>query len=235
LVKHKSIALLLVIMFLMTVFAIAPLEPARAEVYHRTVYSLQPVYRYIQYTQITPLYRWQWYYNWNYSAQPVPVPKPVPALPVVPTSKPEPVPEPQPKPQLPTQNRYQLSQYEQKVVDLVNAERNKAGLKPLAVDLELARVARIKAEDMRDNNYFSHQSPTYGSPFEMMQKFGIKYRTAGENIAAGQKTPEAVVAAWMSSEGHRRNILNAGFTHIGVGHATGGSYQDYWVQQFIGR
>lgn len=128
-----------------------------------------------------------------------------------------------------------LSQYEQKVVELVNAERAKQGLKPLQVDPELAKVARIKSQDMRDKNYFSHQSPTYGSPFEMMKQFGISYRAAGENIAAGQKTPEAVVEAWMNSPGHRANILNANYTHIGVGYVTGGSYGTYWTQLFIGK
>lgn len=128
-----------------------------------------------------------------------------------------------------------LSQYEQKVVELVNAERAKQGLKPLQVDPALAKVARMKSEDMRDNNYFSHQSPTYGSPFEMMKKFGISYKAAGENIAAGQKTPEAVVEAWMNSPGHRANILNPNYTHIGVGYAAGGSYGTYWTQMFIGK
>jgi len=89
--------------------------------------------------------------------------------------------------------------------------------------------------DMRDKNYFSHQSPTYGSPFSMMKNFGISYRTAGENIAAGQQTPQEVVTAWMNSPGHRANILNKSFTHIGVGYAKGGSYGHYWTQMFIGK
>ena len=88
---------------------------------------------------------------------------------------------------------------------------------------------------MRDKNYFGHDSPTYGSFFTMLQKFGITYRTAGENIAAGYRTPEAAVAAWMGSSGHRSNILNANFTALGVGYASGGSYTNYWVQEFIGK
>ncbi|WP_106494606.1 CAP domain-containing protein [Lentibacillus sp. Marseille-P4043] len=126
----------------------------------------------------------------------------------------------------------QLSQYEQQVVDLTNDERAKQGLSPLKADLELSRVAREKSRDMQANGYFDHNSPTYGSPFDMMKSYGISYRTAGENIARGQRTPEEVVNAWMNSEGHRANILNPDFTHIGVGYAADG---DYWTQQFIGK
>jgi len=157
------------------------------------------------------------------------------------TKSPEPATPAQPDDQVPDQpsqssNDYsQVSIYEQRVVELVNVEREKAGLQPLKVDAQLSRVARLKSEDMRDNNYFSHNSPTYGSPFDMMQNYGINYRTAGENIAAGQKTPEDVVNAWMNSSGHRANILNANFTHIGVGLAEGGSYGTYWTQEFIGK
>ena len=85
---------------------------------------------------------------------------------------------------------------------------------------------------MRDNKYFSHTSPTYGTPFQMIKSFGITYRSAGENIARGQTTPKKVVDAWMNSSGHRANILNASYTHIGVGYA---SYGHYWTQMFIGK
>ena len=88
--------------------------------------------------------------------------------------------------------------------------------------------------DMRDKKYFSHTSPTYGSPFDMMKNFGISYRSAAENIAAGQTTPQAVVQAWMNSSGHRANILSTN-TCIGVGYAKGGSYGYYWVQMFISK
>ena len=96
---------------------------------------------------------------------------------------------------------------------------------------ELSRVARYKSQDMKDKGYFSHTSPTYGSPFDMMKKFGITYRTAGENIAKGQRTPQAVVNAWMNSSGHRANILNSSFTQIGVGYVADGNY---WTQMFTG-
>ncbi len=125
-----------------------------------------------------------------------------------------------------------VTSYEKEVVRLVNVERTSRGLKALEQDWQLSRVARYKSQDMKDNSYFSHTSPTYGSPFNMMKSFGISYRTAGENIARGQKTPAAVVNAWMNSSGHRANILNSSFTHIGVGYVAD---ENYWTQMFIGR
>ncbi|UOQ49288.1 CAP domain-containing protein [Gracilibacillus caseinilyticus] len=125
-----------------------------------------------------------------------------------------------------------ISQFEQEVIDLTNVEREKQGLSPLTLDTELSKVAKAKSQDMASKGYFSHNSPTYGSPFDMMEQFGISYQTAGENIAKGQTTPEEVVKAWMNSEGHRANILNEDFTHIGVGYVEDGNY---WTQQFIGK
>src|SRR5699024_7076108 len=130
------------------------------------------------------------------------------------------------------QANYHLSQFEQQVVDLTNEERAKYGLSPLQIDRELSRVAKEKYNDMAKNGYFSHNSPVYGSPFDMMKSYGITYRTAGENIAKGQRTPEEVVNAWMNSSGHRANILNGDFTHIGVGFVEQGNH---WTQQFIGK
>lgn len=122
---------------------------------------------------------------------------------------------------------------ESQVAALVNKERAANGLKPLRMNWELSRVARYKSEDMRDKRYFAHDSPTYGSPFDMMKKFEVSYSYAGENIAAGQTTAEAVMQSWMNSPGHRKNILSPNFTEIGVGYATGGSYKYYWTQMFI--
>ena len=122
--------------------------------------------------------------------------------------------------------------FEEEVVVLVNAERAKQGLRPLQMNWQVARVARYKSDDMRDNNYFSHTSPLYGSPFDMLKKFNVSYRSAGENIAKGQKTAKAVVNAWMNSEGHRKNIMNSGFTEIGVGYSVGRG-STYWTQIFI--
>ncbi|HDR4454747.1 TPA: serine protease [Bacillus cereus] len=138
--------------------------------------------------------------------------------------------EQKPAEQKPAEEVKSLSEFEQRVVELTNAERTKQGLPALKIDTELSKVARIKSEDMQKNNYFDHNSPTYGSPFDMMKKFGISYTSAGENIAQGQRTPEEVVQAWMNSAGHRANILNNGFTHIGVGYVESGNY---WTQQFI--
>nr|WP_260471986.1 SafA/ExsA family spore coat assembly protein [Bacillus sp. HMF5848] len=124
---------------------------------------------------------------------------------------------------------------ESQVMQLTNQERAKYGLPALKADWELSRVARYKSADMRDKRYFDHTSPTYGSPFTMMKNFGISYRSAAENIAAGQTTPRDVVNAWMNSSGHRKNILSSGMTHIGVGYAQGGSYGHYWTQMFIAK
>ena len=124
-----------------------------------------------------------------------------------------------------------VTEYEAEVVRLVNLKRAEYGLKPLTQDWELSRVARYKSQDMKDLGYFSHTSPTYGSPFQMMKNFGISYKTAGENIAKGYSSPEAVVNAWMNSSGHRANILNSSYTHIGVGFVKEGNY---WTQMFKG-
>lgn len=119
---------------------------------------------------------------------------------------------------------------EQEVIKLINIERANAGLPALKDDWELARVAEAKSQDMHDKNYFDHTSPTYGSPFDMMKAYGVTYKAAGENIAKGQQSASDVVKAWMNSEGHRANILNKNFTHIGVGYVKDGNY---WTQMFI--
>ena len=124
-----------------------------------------------------------------------------------------------------------VTEYEKEVIRLVNEIRVSNGLKALKTDRELSRVARYKSQDMKDNNYFSHTSPTYGSPFQMIKSFGISYKAAGENIAKGQRTPQEVVNAWMNSSGHRKNILNPSFTKLGVGYVEKGNY---WTQMFIG-
>ena len=128
---------------------------------------------------------------------------------------------------VPTQ---QTASEEKEVIRLVNVERAKAGLPALKEDWQLSRMAEHKSMDMQQHNYFSHTSPTYGSPFNMMKSYGITYRSAGENIAKGQRTPQEVVTAWMNSAGHRANILNKNFTYIGVGYVANGNY---WTQEFI--
>ncbi|OIJ13285.1 hypothetical protein BKP37_12360 [Anaerobacillus alkalilacustris] len=127
----------------------------------------------------------------------------------------------------------QIKKIEHKVIELTNQERAKFGLAPLKPNLELSQVARNKSNDMRDNDYFSHVSPTYGSPFDMIRDFGITFDGGAENIAQGQTTPDVVLKSWMNSPGHRQNILNKKMTTIGVGYAKGGTGRHYWTQMFI--
>lgn len=117
------------------------------------------------------------------------------------------------------------------ILNLVNEERAAAGLSALTLDSSLTDAAQLKAQDMADNNYFSHTSPTYGTPFQMLSSLGISYKTAGENIAKGQKSADAVMTAWMNSEGHKANILNSGYGKLGVGYVNQNG-TTYWVQIF---
>jgi len=126
-----------------------------------------------------------------------------------------------------------LAVYEQQVFELVNKERAARGLPLLKYNYELARMARIKSQDMIDNRYFSHQSPTYGSPFEMMEDFGFRFSAGGENIAYGQRTAAEVMNTWMNSAGHKANILSEAYTTIGVGVAKTAGGTLYWTQEFM--
>lgn len=126
-----------------------------------------------------------------------------------------------------------LKSLEDEVFRLVNVERAKQGLPALTYNWQAARVARLKSQDMIDRNYFSHTSPTYGSPFTMMQNFGLRFSSAAENIAYGQRTPAEVMNAWMNSPGHRANILSRNVTQIGVGAAKKSNGTIYWTQMFL--
>ena len=162
----------------------------------------------------------------NPSTTPQQKPESTPSTPsTTPQQKPESTPEQKPS--------TDFSSYQQQVLDLVNAERTKRGISALTLDSNLSSVATKKSQDMVNKNYFDHTSPTYGSPFDMMKQFGISYRTAGENIAKGQKTPQEVVTAWMNSEGHRKNILNPNFTNLGVGIAKDSKGTTYCNHMFI--
>lgn len=134
----------------------------------------------------------------------------------------------------PSSGKVVLTEDEQKLLELVNKARDEKGLEPLAIDENLMKVARTKAKDMVENNYFSHQSPTYGSPFDMMRQFENTFKSAGENIA-GNKTVEGAFKAWMSSDTHKKNILNPGFKVTGIGIESSATYGKILVQQFIGR
>ena len=127
-----------------------------------------------------------------------------------------------------------LTQDEKETFDLINAKRKEAGLSALKIDNELQNVARVKAKDLVDNNYFSHNSPTYGTPFNMMKNFGITYKTAGENIA-GNSSNTGAVNAWMNSEGHRANILNSSYNYTGLAVVSSPKYGKVYVQMFIGK
>ena len=160
-----------------------------------------------------------------------------PETPDVPEDKPivPDVPEQPEEPENPTLPEVDNSvhAYEKQVLDLVNNERAKNGLSALEWSSELAVVARAHSQDMLERGFFSHTNPDGQSPFDRMRAAGISYRTAGENIAAGQRTPAEVVEAWMNSEGHRANILNASYTKLGVGYVSGnGAYSTYWTQNF---
>lgn len=123
---------------------------------------------------------------------------------------------------------------EKEVFDLINNQRTQNGLSALKLDTETLRVARIKAQDMVENNYFSHNSPTYGSPFQMLNNFKISYKTAGENIA-GNSSNSSAVTAWMNSSGHRANILNSSFNYTGIGVVKSSKYGKVYVQMFLGK
>lgn len=165
--------------------------------------------------------------------------KPAPA-PTTTQAKPAPAPTTQAKPaatpttQSTTTTTSGLTADEQQMLNLVNGERAKAGLSALKADLTLTKLARLKSQDMINRNYFSHQSPTYGSPFDMMKTYGVTYNTAGENLA-GNSTVSAAHTALMNSAGHRANILKSSFTHVGIGIVKGGQYGMMFTQMFVGR
>lgn len=169
--------------------------------------------------------RWHWGW-WN---RPVITQPAIPSLP----QRPQPVVTPRPVPNHPATPVGNLTADENLILQQVNAERAKAGLKPLQIDSRLTQTARTKSQDMIARGYFSHQSPTLGSPFDQMQRAGISYRYAGENIAGNSSAAGAMVS-WMNSAGHRANILNPNFTHIGIGVVKGGPYGMMLTQQFIG-
>ncbi len=127
-----------------------------------------------------------------------------------------------------------LTSDELETFNLVNQQRINNGLPALKIDYEVQRIARIKAQDMVNNNYFDHNSPTYGTPFNMLKNFGVSYNSAGENIA-GNSSNNAAVTAWMNSSGHRANILNGNYNYTGIGVVSSPKYGKVYVQMFIGK
>ncbi|MBN3929882.1 CAP domain-containing protein [Streptomyces verrucosisporus] len=118
---------------------------------------------------------------------------------------------------------------EARVVELVNSERAKAGCAPLKVNEKLTEAARTHSQDMADHRNMSHTGSDGSGPGDRIERAGYEWRTYGENVAHGYRTPESVMDGWMSSPGHKRNILNCSFEEIGVGLAQPG---DYWTQTF---
>ncbi|MDP4128236.1 MAG: CAP domain-containing protein [Bacillota bacterium] len=144
-----------------------------------------------------------------------------------PPSAPAPTPTPAPAPT-------QLTADQQHMLDLINQERSKVGVAPLNIDSELQKMAQVKSDEMVAKSYFSHTSPTYGSPFDMMKTFGISYTSAGENIA-GNSSVDTAHESLMNSPDHKANILNSSFTCIGIGITTSSTYGKVFAQDFIGR
>ncbi len=181
-------------------------------------------YRYITRNYRTPYYR---YYTTRTNQTPVQEkPEATPTQ-----TQEEPVVEPEPAPTVPEQSN--MNQMEQQMLNMINQERAANGVQPLKMDSRLVTLARKKSQDMIDNNYFSHTSPTYGSPFQMLKDAGVSYRTAGENIA-GNSSVSGAHKALMNSSGHRRNILNPNYTAVGIGIVKGGPYGMMFTQLFIG-
>jgi uncharacterized protein YkwD len=150
-----------------------------------------------------------------------------------PTTRPTTQPTTQPAPSTPPSTSG-LTAAEAEVLTLVNKERAAAGCGPLTSNSILVSVARAHSTDMAVHRYFDHNSQDGRSPFDRMRAAGYQGRLMGENIAAGQPTPTAVMDAWMHSPGHRANILNCGFKAVGIGVATlaGSPYRIYWTQDF---
>jgi uncharacterized YkwD family protein len=240
----KKKALLTVVATAAVVMANPALNKADAATFNPVVQEKVYVYQGTDMNEINSVIE-KYLASFGFTLPKTTVKQPVQTQPSQPTQQPAQTTTPQPVEQQPVEQHSEtstepttpqttstLSAYEQKVVDLTNQERVNNGLPALKVDLTLSKMAHEKSRDMSANGYFSHTSPTYGSPFDMMKKYGISYRSAGENIAMGQRTPEEVVKAWMNSEGHRKNILSPNFNHIGVGYVSQGNY---WTQEFIGK
>jgi uncharacterized protein YkwD len=170
-----------------------------------------------------------------------------------PPNNPSPAPSPSatPVPPPPAPGDYQMTPTEAEVVGLVNIERAKAGCPAVNTEdpnpdpnpnaefrhpyLRLAKAARLHSEDMAAWNYFDHDGHDGSSPWQRMTAVGYTWRSAGENIAKGQRDPAAVMNSWMNSPGHRANILNCGFKDLGVGLAVDSQGSKIWTQDFGSR
>lgn len=128
---------------------------------------------------------------------------------------------------------FSTEKYQRDILKYVNRERNAVNLKPLQLNEKLNEIAMIKAKDMAKEKTLSHTSKKFGSTFELLKKYKIKYSAAAENIARGHNTSEFVMERWMKSSGHRANILGKEYEEIGIGQAVDNEGRPYWVQIFI--
>lgn len=126
----------------------------------------------------------------------------------------------------------ELTQEENEFLKLINSNRKNNGLEELRIDNAIQNVARLKAQDLERNDYFSHQSPSYGNISEMLTSFGVKYNLAQENIA-GNQTLSGAIEAWMNSDNHKSNILNKDFNYTGVAVIESQTYGKIFVEVFV--
>lgn len=126
-----------------------------------------------------------------------------------------------------------MSEDEIELLNYVNITRSNEGINVLKCDARLAKIAKLKAKDMVNKDYFAHNSPTYGSPFDMMRQSDIYFRYAGENIAGNSLIKDAF-DEWLKSEGHKKNILNSNFNYTGIAVVPSDVYGKVIVQMFIG-
>lgn len=131
-------------------------------------------------------------------------------------------------------SKVNLTSDESQLLSIINNEREKNNLPELQIDENLQNVAKLKANDIVQNNYFSHISPTYGTPFEMLKAHNIAYKTASENIA-GNSNIQSAYDAWISSESHKENILSNDYNYTGIAVVDSIAYGKIIVELFIGK
>lgn len=224
----------LMIFALLLFTILVPIHTSQASIFAANLQNA-----YVSANTATRSYYWWYKYipqaptTQTWTQTPTPAPPPVPAsIPAsVPTPAPNPAPTPVPNPSstqssaplpnpVPTANS---AAQQNEMLGYINAERAKANVPSLALEVKLSNGAYLKSKDMAVNNYFAHTSPTYGSPFDMMKSLGITYHAAGENIAMNVSVIGAQ-KAFMNSSGHRANILNSTFHKIGLGFYQSGGY-----------
>ena len=122
---------------------------------------------------------------------------------------------------------------EAELINLINRERAKSGAQPLDLNWEIARLARYKSEEMKRHGLFSHESLVYGSPAQQLTRFNVPHCIVGANIAMGYETSEEVLEAWLNSQNHHANLLNAEYTSAGVGLSIDDNGIYYWTLMLV--